>query len=259
MSRVYFGLSGSDANETNIKLVWYMNNVLGRPEKEEDRLALARLSRLRRDDRLADRARALPQGLRPAAGAHPAHRSALLLPPRGSSQSEEDFSQHCADRLEALIQAEGPETVAAFIAEPILGTGGIVPPPAGYWPKIQAVLEKVRRAADRRRGGDRLRAPRLHVRQRPLRHDAGHHHRRQGPDQRLRAALRLHRVGKGLGGARTGLRRLGADSATAGPIRPIRSAPRRASPMVLGQLARASGSCSRSKGTSACGRPSSSP
>ncbi len=56
--------------------------------------------------------------------------------------SEEQFSQFCADRLEEMILAEGPDTVAAFIGEPILGTGGIVPPPAGYWQKIQAVLEK---------------------------------------------------------------------------------------------------------------------
>ena len=56
--------------------------------------------------------------------------------------SEEQFSQHCADKLEEMILAEGPETIAAFIGEPILGTGGIVPPPAGYWTKIQAVLDK---------------------------------------------------------------------------------------------------------------------
>ena len=56
--------------------------------------------------------------------------------------SEEQFSQHCADKLEEMILAEGPDTVAAFIGEPILGTGGIVPPPAGYWEKIQAVLRK---------------------------------------------------------------------------------------------------------------------
>jgi L-2,4-diaminobutyrate transaminase len=58
------------------------------------------------------------------------------------SQSEEDFAQDCADKLEEMIMAEGPETVAAFVGEPVLGTGGIVPPPAGYWPKIQAVLKK---------------------------------------------------------------------------------------------------------------------
>ena len=53
-----------------------------------------------------------------------------------------EFSQYRADKLEELILAEGPETVAAFIGEPALGTGGIVPPPAGYWPRIQAVLKK---------------------------------------------------------------------------------------------------------------------
>ena len=58
------------------------------------------------------------------------------------SMSEEQFSQHCADKLEEMILAEGPDTIAAFIGEPILGTGGIVPPPAGYWQKIQAVLKK---------------------------------------------------------------------------------------------------------------------
>lgn len=57
-------------------------------------------------------------------------------------ETEEAFSQRRADELEALIIAEGPDTVGAFIAEPVLGTGGITPPPAGYWPKIQAVLQK---------------------------------------------------------------------------------------------------------------------
>jgi L-2,4-diaminobutyrate transaminase len=58
------------------------------------------------------------------------------------SMSEEQFSQYCADKLEEMIIAEGPETIAAFIGEPILGTGGIVPPPKTYWQKIQAVLDK---------------------------------------------------------------------------------------------------------------------
>jgi hypothetical protein len=56
--------------------------------------------------------------------------------------SEEQFSQHCADKLEEMILAEGQEIVAAFIGEPILCTGGIVPPPAGYWQKVHAVLEQ---------------------------------------------------------------------------------------------------------------------
>jgi L-2,4-diaminobutyrate transaminase len=58
------------------------------------------------------------------------------------SLSEEQFSQYCADKLEEMILAEGAHTVAAFIGEPVLGTGGIVPPPKGYWEKIQEVLEK---------------------------------------------------------------------------------------------------------------------
>jgi L-2,4-diaminobutyrate transaminase len=58
------------------------------------------------------------------------------------AMGEEAFSRDCAMKLEALIQAEGPDTVAAFIAEPVLGTGGLVPPPKGYWEAITPVLEK---------------------------------------------------------------------------------------------------------------------
>ncbi|MER8708505.1 aminotransferase class III-fold pyridoxal phosphate-dependent enzyme [Mesorhizobium sp. M1088] len=57
-------------------------------------------------------------------------------------ESEEEFSKRCARKLEDLILAEGPDTVAAFIGEPVLGTGGIVPPPKGYWKAIQVVLAK---------------------------------------------------------------------------------------------------------------------
>ena len=52
------------------------------------------------------------------------------------------FPGACAEELDRLIQAEGPETVAAFIGEPVLGTGGIIPPPEGYWEEIQKVLKK---------------------------------------------------------------------------------------------------------------------
>jgi L-2,4-diaminobutyrate transaminase len=57
-------------------------------------------------------------------------------------ESERDFSRRLAAELEALILAEGPETVAAFIGEPVMGTGGIIPPPEGYWQEIQSVLKK---------------------------------------------------------------------------------------------------------------------
>ena len=142
MSRVYFGLSGSDANETNIKLVWYYNNILGRTEKKKiisrwrgyhgSGIMTGSLTGLDLFHKAFDLPR--PPILHTEAPYY-FHRE-------DGAQSEEDFSQHCADRLEELILSEGPGTVAAFIGEPILGTGGIVPPPAGYWEKIQAVLAK---------------------------------------------------------------------------------------------------------------------
>ena len=55
---------------------------------------------------------------------------------------EREFSRSCAAKLEGLIRIEDPDTIAAFIAEPVLGTGGIIPPPQGYWEEIQAVLKR---------------------------------------------------------------------------------------------------------------------
>ncbi|RWC01610.1 aminotransferase [Mesorhizobium sp.] len=142
MRRVYFGLSGSDANETNIKLVWYYNNILGRPEKKKiisrnrgyhgSGLVTGSLTGLPFFHNFFD----LPLDLVRHTTTPHYYRQARI------EESEEAFSRRCADELEALILAEGPETVAAFIGEPVLGTGGIVPPPTGYWTSIQAVLDK---------------------------------------------------------------------------------------------------------------------
>lgn len=142
MSRVYFGLSGSDANETNIKLVWYYNNVMGRPGKKKI------ISRWRGYHGSGVMTGSLT-GLSLFHNAFDLPRAPILhteapyfyrRPDRG--MDEEAFSDWCASRLEEMILEEGPDTVAAFIGEPLLGTGGIVPPPAGYWPKIQAVLDR---------------------------------------------------------------------------------------------------------------------
>ncbi len=142
MSRVFFGLSGSDANETNIKLVWYYNNVLGRPEKKKI------ISRWRGYHGSGLMTGSLT-GLATFHNAFDLPRAPILHTEApyyfrrpDLSMSEEAFSQYCADKLEELIVAEGPDTIAAFIGEPVLGTGGIVPPPQGYWEKIQAVLKK---------------------------------------------------------------------------------------------------------------------
>ncbi|UMA64330.1 aspartate aminotransferase family protein [Roseivivax marinus] len=142
MSKVYFGLGGSDANETNVKLVWYYNNILGRPEKKKiisrwrgyhgSGLVSGSLTGLHLFHQKFD----LPLD-------QVIHTEAPYYFRRDDlSMSEEQFTQHCASELEALIEREGPDTIAAFIGEPVLGTGGIVPPPAGYWEAIQAVLDK---------------------------------------------------------------------------------------------------------------------
>ncbi|MGU3575131.1 aspartate aminotransferase family protein [Brucellaceae bacterium C25G] len=142
MSRVYFGLSGSDANETNIKLIWYYNNILGRPEKKKI------ISRWRGYHGSGIMTGSLT-GLEAFQNAFDLPRSPILHTQApyyyrrdDLNMSEEEFSADCARKLEELILAEGADTIAAFIGEPILGTGGIVPPPAGYWEKIQAVLNK---------------------------------------------------------------------------------------------------------------------
>ncbi|WP_426420568.1 aspartate aminotransferase family protein [Bradyrhizobium genosp. A] len=142
MSRVYFGLSGSDANETSIKLTWYYNNVLGRPEKKKI------ISRWRGYHGSSVMTGSLT-GLKLYHNAFDLPRAPILhtetpcyFRRTDLTMSEEQFAQACADKLEEMIIAEGPDTVAAFIGEPILGAGGIVPPPTGYWKKVQSVLDK---------------------------------------------------------------------------------------------------------------------
>jgi L-2,4-diaminobutyrate transaminase len=141
-SKVYFGLSGSDANETSAKIVWYYNNALGRPAKKK---IIARergyhgatvfagsLTGLKAFHDYFD----LPQG--------PVLRTTCphFWREGEAGESEVAFSARCAIELEALIQREGADTIGAFIAEPVLGTGGIVPPPQGYWDAIQPVLHR---------------------------------------------------------------------------------------------------------------------
>ncbi len=142
MSKVFYGLSGSDANETQAKLVWYYNNILGRPRKKK---IIARergyhgcsvvsgsMTGLSFYHDMMD----LPVPVIRRAGVPHHYRGAR------DGESEEAFSRRRAEELEQLILAEGPDTVGAFIGEPVLGTGGIIPPPAGYWREIQAVLRK---------------------------------------------------------------------------------------------------------------------
>ncbi len=141
-SRVFFGNSGSDANDTQIKLVWYYNNALGRPKKKKiiartkgyhgTTLGSAGLTGLPSFHKLFDVP--LPPFLHTEAPYY--YRGAA------PGESEEDYSTRLAASLDELIEREGPETVAAFIAEPLMGVGGVLLPPRGYFAKVQAVLEK---------------------------------------------------------------------------------------------------------------------
>ena len=141
-AKVFLACSGSEANDTAIKLIWYRNNALGRPEKKKiiarERayhgvsVATGSLTGLPVNQRGFD----LPIDRILHTGCP--HHWRYGLP----GESEEQFASRRAEELETLILAEGPDTVAAFFAEPVMGAGGVIVPPAGYFEKIQAVLKK---------------------------------------------------------------------------------------------------------------------
>jgi len=142
MSKVYYGSSGSDANETQCKLVWYYNNILGRPEKKK---IISRHRGYHGSSVVSGSMTGLP--VFHNAFDLPLERILHTTTPHWywnhqAGETETEFSKRCAADLEQMILDEGPETVAAFIGEPVLGTGGIIPPPEGYWAEIQAVLKK---------------------------------------------------------------------------------------------------------------------
>lgn len=142
MSKVFFANSGSEANDTAMKLVWYYNNALGRRQKKK---IIAR--------------RGGYHGVTIASGSLTGlarNHTDFDLPIEGivhvdcphywrfgkPGESEEAYATRLAEELEKTILAEGPETVAAFIAEPVMGSGGVIVPPATYFDKVQAVLRR---------------------------------------------------------------------------------------------------------------------
>ena len=142
MSKVWFANSGSEANDHMIKFVWFYNNALDRPEKKKI------IARHEGYHGIAVSSASLT-------GLPPMHKGFDLPLPgilhTGSAhyyrhglpgETEEEFSTRRAEELEALILEEGPETVAAFVAEPVMGAGGAITPPETYFQKIQAVLKK---------------------------------------------------------------------------------------------------------------------
>jgi 4-aminobutyrate---pyruvate transaminase len=142
MSKIFFNNSGSEANDTAVKIIWYYNNALGRPQKKKIiarqrgyhgvTVAAASLTGLPANHRDFDLP--IPNILHTGCPHH--YRYAL------PGESEEDFASRLAAELDALIEKEGPDTVAAFIAEPVMGAGGVLVPPRTYFDKIQTVLRK---------------------------------------------------------------------------------------------------------------------
>src|SRR6185437_11145373 len=142
MSKVFFNNSGSEANDTAVKFVWYFNNARNRPRKKK---IIARV----RGYHGVTVASASLTGLvnnhldfdLPIANIR--HTDCPHYYRYGKKgESEEDFATRMAENLDQMIQREGPDTVAAFIAEPIMGAGGVLLPPKTYFEKIQAVLKK---------------------------------------------------------------------------------------------------------------------
>ncbi len=142
MSKVFYGNSGSDANDTQAKLVWFYNNVLGRPQKKKI------ISRMRGYHGVT----VLSASLTGLANLHDGFdlplpmirhtRAPHRLWEMEPGMTDAEFSSALASDLEELILKEGPETVAAFIAEPIQAAGGVILPPEGYFAAIQEVLDR---------------------------------------------------------------------------------------------------------------------
>ncbi|XP_042388577.1 probable gamma-aminobutyrate transaminase 3, mitochondrial [Zingiber officinale] len=142
MGKVFFTNSGSEANDSQVKLVWYYNNALGRPNKKK---IIARYKSYHGSTLVAASLSGLPAlhqkfDLPAPFVLHTdcPHYWRFHLP----GETEEEFSIRLANNLENLILKEGPDTIAAFIAEPVMGAGGVILPPKTYFEKVQAVLKK---------------------------------------------------------------------------------------------------------------------
>jgi 4-aminobutyrate--pyruvate transaminase len=142
ITKAFFVNSGSEANDTIVKFVRFYHNAIGKPLKKKiiardkgyhgTTLVAASLSGLPHMHAAFD----LPI-------ADVKHTNCPHYYRYGQEgESEEDFATRMADNLEKLILDEGPETVAAFFAEPVMGAGGVITPPKTYFAKVQAVLKK---------------------------------------------------------------------------------------------------------------------
>jgi 4-aminobutyrate--pyruvate transaminase len=142
MEKVFFTNSGSEANDSVVKLLWYRSNALGQPERKK----------------IISRKRGY-HGITIAAGSMtgiPLNHGGFDIPLSGfhhltcphfyregfDGETEVEFTERLANELEELIECEGPDTIAGFIGEPLMSAGGVVPPPAGYWKRMQEICHR---------------------------------------------------------------------------------------------------------------------
>jgi 4-aminobutyrate--pyruvate transaminase len=142
LTRVFFTNSGSEANDTVIKLIWFYNNALGRPKKKK---FLARNKAYHGINVASGSLTGLPNNHRDFD--LPAIPVRHLTCPHfyrfgAAGESESQFTTRLLQEAESVILEEGPETIAAFIGEPLMAAGGVMPPPQGYWPGIEALCRK---------------------------------------------------------------------------------------------------------------------
>ena len=142
LTKVFFGTSGSDANDTIIKIIWHYNYLKGRPNKKK---LIARHNAYHGTSISSASLTGIPSfhngynlPIKEVIHTENPHFYRYKL----DGECELDFSKRKAEALEGLILKEGPETIAAFFAEPIMGAGGVIDPPKGYFEEIQKVLKK---------------------------------------------------------------------------------------------------------------------
>ena len=143
VSKIFYQSSGSEANESQIKLIWYYNNARGRPEKKK---IISRIKGYHGVGVASGSLTGLPYNHKwfdlPVTDRIKHVATPHFWRGAEAGETERDFATRLAADLDAFIEAEGPETVAAFIAEPVMGAGGVIVPPEGYFEAITPVLRK---------------------------------------------------------------------------------------------------------------------
>jgi 4-aminobutyrate---pyruvate transaminase len=142
ISHVFFTSSGSEANDTQVKLAWYMNNARGKPQKKK---IISRIKAYHGVTIMAASLTGLPYNHK--GWDLPVDRVLHTDCPHHyrfgqEGESEADFVARLVRSLRELIEREGPDTIAAMIAEPVMGAGGVIIPPQGYYAAVKEVLDE---------------------------------------------------------------------------------------------------------------------